>query len=73
MKDSNNNDLLAMRDIVRSLKSCAGFLARHFDAAVQELENHEAELTAQLEPTHLTDDRQEALRWVLATHNIHSC
>jgi hypothetical protein len=73
MKEENNQEILAMREMVRNLKFCAGFLARHFDAAVQELENHEAELTAQLEPTHLTDDRQETLRWVRATHSIHSC
>jgi hypothetical protein len=68
----SNKEIMILRDVVRTLAYCAGSIASHWQAAEQELRSYDAELTEQLGPTCLTDERQEALSWVLATSNLHN-
>ena len=69
----DTGEIMARLALIRSLKTCVGFIRRHFEAAEDELDQRYAELMAELEPVHIDDERQESLSWILSTHNIHSC
>lgn len=62
-------ELLCTLELVRGLKATSLMLARHFDAAVMELEQHERELAAQVDPSVMNDKRYQAAQWALPVLN----